>query len=67
MEECNKYDLVEFKNKIISEFNNTVDRYNSYKITNSRGLLRLEYFPVDTVYEIIDKAFDEYIKNKEKE
>ncbi len=67
MEEYNKYDLVELKNRIILEFNNTVDRYNSYKITNSKGLLRLEYFPVDTVYEIIDEVFDEYIKNKEKE
>jgi hypothetical protein len=57
--------IINFKNNIIKELNETPDRYNAYQIMNSKGLSELEYFPVDMVYEIIDNIFDE-LKNKEK-
>lgn len=59
-------DIVNYRNDIIKDLNNTKDRYNAYQIMNTKGLSDLEYVPIDTVYEIIDKRFDEYIKNKEK-
>ncbi len=59
-------DIVNFRNKIINDLNHTPDRYNISQISKYKGLHELEYFPIDTVYEIIDEAFIEYIKNKEK-